>query len=209
LQKIIGNAKISKSLVDWLILFMKKTATTTPGELERIKKALKKKFQNKKLIFGSGSVPAKIVFVTEIPGPDEERESRPLTGLSEKMLHQVLKTIGIDKKKIYITSVVKCPSMPGRAFTSKEIKSHVPFLKDEIKAINPQIVVTLGITPLTGIGLRQPLDNVHGRTFNFGSYDLIPTFHPNHASQNPEVKTLISKDLAQLKELLKKPISSD
>ncbi len=83
---------------------MKATTTTTPQELERVNKALKKKFLDKKLIFGSGSVPAKVVFVTEIPGPDEVRESRPLTGYSEKVFHQILRSVGVDKKKIYVTS---------------------------------------------------------------------------------------------------------
>ncbi|MBP9821948.1 MAG: uracil-DNA glycosylase [Candidatus Pacebacteria bacterium] len=184
---------------------MKTTATTTPQELDRVNKALKKKFLNKKLILGSGSVPAKLVFVTEIPGADEVRESRPLTGLSEKMLHQVLKTVGIDKKKIYITSVVKYSATPGKAISPKEIKSHIPFLKEEIKAINPSVVVTLGMTALNGIGLRQPLDNVHGRTFNFGSYELIPTFHPSHAVNDPQIKAHLTNDLSKLKELLKKP----
>lgn len=151
-------------------------------------------------------MPAKIVFVTEIPGPDEMRESRPLTGSSEKMLHQVLKLIGIDKKKIYVTSVVKYSAMPGKILSPKEIKSHIPFLKEEIKAINPQVVVTLGMAALNGIGLRQPLDNVHGRTFNFGSYELIPTFHPSHAVNDPQVKTHMTNDLSKLKELLKKPV---
>lgn len=186
---------------------MKETATTTPKELERVNKALKKKFQNKKLIFGSGSVPSKIVFVTEIPGPDETREARPLVGNSEKVFYQVLKTVGIDRKKIYITSVVKYSPDPGKNLTPKEIKSHFPFLKDEIKSISPMVVVTLGSSALNGIGLRQPLDNVHGRTFNFGSFDLLPTYHPMHALNDPKLKTAMEIDLAKIKDLLKKPIA--
>ena len=184
---------------------MKATATTIPKELERVNKALKKKFLDKKLIFGSGSVSAKVVFVTEIPGPDEARESRPLVGLSEKVFHQVLKNAGVDKKKIYITNVVKYSPAPGKTLSPKEIKSHVPFLKEEIKSINPQVVVTLGTSALNGIGLRQPLDNVHGRTFNFGSFELVPTFHPSHAASDPAIRAQMEADLAKLKELLKKP----
>ncbi len=188
---------------------MKATATTTPQELDRVNKALKKKFLDKKLIFGSGSVPAKVVFVTEIPGPDEARESRPLTGHSEKIFHQVLKSVGIDKKKIYVTSVVKYSPTPGKTLSPKEIKSHVPFLKEEIKSINPMVVVTLGTSALNGIGLRQPLDNVHGRTFNFGSYELVPTFHPSHAANDPAIRAHMEADLSKLKELLKKPVATE
>jgi DNA polymerase len=188
---------------------MKTIATTTSQELDKVNKALKKKFLDKKLIFGSGSVPAKVVFVAEIPGPEEARESRHLTARAEKALHQVLGSIGIDKKKIYITSVVKYSPAPGKIPSPKEIKSHAMFLKEEIKTINPQVVVTLGNIALNGIGLRQPLDNVHGRTFNFGSYELIPTFHPNQALKDPQISALMTSDLAKLKELLKKPIATD
>ncbi len=188
---------------------MKTVPTTTSEELVRVNKALKKKFQDKKLIFGSGSVDAKVIFVSEIPGADEERESKPLTGNSEKVLHQVLRTLGIDKKKIYVTSVVKYFPTGGKIPSPKEIKSYVPFLKEEIKTINPQVVVTLGNMALNGIGLRQPLDNVHGRTFNFGSYELVPTFHPSHAAKNPQIRGLMEADLAKLKELLKKPVEPE
>ena len=67
---------------------MKITSTTIPGELERVNESLKKKFQGKQLIFGRGSVPAKLVFVTEIPGPDEAKDSKPITGHPEKIFHQ-------------------------------------------------------------------------------------------------------------------------
>lgn len=182
---------------------MKTSPIKTPEDLARVNRALKKKFQDKKLIFGIGSVPAKVVFVSEMPGPDEERDARPLSGQNEKLLSQIMKAIGLTKKHIYITNVVKYfPN--GKMPTPKEIKSHATFLKEELKTINPQIVVTLGNVALNGIGLRQPLDNVHGRIFNFGSYELIPTFHPNAVAKDPQIKAKIESDLAQLKEKLKK-----
>lgn len=182
---------------------MKKALTTTPEELDRVHKALKKKFNDKKLIFGSGLVGAKIVFVGETLTPEAEKEAKPLTGSSEKVLHQILKTVGVDKKKIYLTNLVKY-SPSGKLPTPKELKAHATFLKDELKSLNPAVVVTLGNLALNGVGLRQPLDNVHGRTFNFGSYELVPTFHPAHVSKDPTVKDKIEKDLLQLKDILKK-----
>ncbi|MBX4190138.1 uracil-DNA glycosylase [Candidatus Parcubacteria bacterium] len=183
---------------------MKQVHPTTPEELARVHKALKRKFQDKKLIFGSGSVPAKVVVVSEMPGPDEERESKPLTGHNEKLLNQVLKSVGIDRKKVYITNVVKYSPQPGKMPSPKEIKSYLPFLKEEIKTINPQVVITLGNIALNGIGLRQPLDNIHGKTFNFGSFELLPTYHPSHALKNPEIKAVMQTDLAKIKEILKR-----
>lgn len=183
---------------------MKTTPTQNPEELERVHKALKKKFNDKKLIFGSGLVGAKVVFVGEMLGVEAEKESRPLAADHEKVLNQVLKTIGIDKNKIYLTNVVKYSPLAGKQPSPKEIKAHATFLKEELKCLNPAVVVTLGTLALNGVGLRQPLDNVHGRTFNFGSYDLIPTFHPSYVAKDPLVRQQIEKDLSQLKEVLKR-----
>jgi uracil-DNA glycosylase len=84
--------------------------------------------------------------------------------------------------------------------TTQELSEGKPFLKEELKTIKPDIVVTLGPTALNGVGLRLPLDNAHGRVFNMGSYDLIPTFHPAHAEKDQWVSTLITSDFMKLKD---------
>lgn len=170
-------------------------------KLDQVNNSLKRKFKDRKLIFGSGFVGAKIVFVCENPGQEEHEAGKPITGYKEKLLNQLLKSAGINKNKVYVTNVVKYyPTLKNP--TPKEIKSYVPFLKEEIKTINPQVVVTLGNMALNGIGLRQPLDNVHGRTFNLGSYELLPTFHPDHAVKDPQIKSLLELDFLRLKKLL-------
>lgn len=170
--------------------------------LEQIRKGLKKKFGSKKLIFGQGFDGAKVVFVTDPPTSKEENENKPITGHAEKVLNKLLKIAGLNKRNVYITNVVKY-MVPGRVHTSKEIKSSVSFLKEEIKTIQPQIVVTLGITALNGIGLRQPLTNVRGKTFNFGSYELLPTHHPDSVIKNTGLQPELEADFLKLKELLK------
>ncbi len=177
------------------------TNMTDDQKLNQVNNSLKRKFKDRKLVFGSGFIGAKIVFVGEAPGQDEEKEGKPITGHKEKLLNQLLKTAGINKNKVYFTNVLKySPTL--KIPTPKEIKSYVPFLKEEIKTINPIIVVTLGNMALNGIGMRQPLDNVHGRTFNLGSYELLPTFHPDHALKDPEIKSLLELDFVKLKKLL-------
>lgn len=171
-------------------------------KLNQVNNSLKRKFKGRKLVFGSGFIGAKIVFVGEAPGQDEENESKPIAGNKEKLLYQLLKTAGINKKKVYFTNVLKYYPSTSKIPTAKEIKSYVPFLKEELKTINPLVVVTLGNMALNGIGVRQPLDNVHGRTFNLGSYELLPTFHPDHALKDPQVKTLLQLDFVKLKNLL-------
>ncbi len=172
------------------------------NELQQVNKGLKKKFSTKKLIFGQGFDGAKVVFVTDPPTSKEEEANKPITGSSEKILNKLLKNIGINKSRIYITNVVKY-TVPGRVHTLKEIKSSVPFLKEEIKSIQPQIVVTLGTTALNGIGLRQPLVNIRGRVFNFGSYELLPTYHPDNVLKDPSLQMYLEADFLKLKQLLK------
>ena len=170
-------------------------------KLQQVHTALKKKFSNRKLIFGRGAVGSKIVFVTDHPGPDGAKEGKPIAGSNQKLLNKLLRSAGIDTKKVYFTNVIKYhPQDKKPAF--KEIKSYIPFLKEEIKIVGPKVVVTLGDTALNGIGLRQPLSNVHGRTFNFGSYTLIPTFHPEMAAKDPEIQTLLATDLSRLKQII-------
>ena len=172
------------------------------NDLIQVNKALKKKFGAKKLVFGQGFESAKVVFVVDPPTPLEERENKPISGNSEKSLNKLLKLAGLNKKKVYITIVVKYTT-PGRVHTSKEVKSSVPFLKEEIRTIQPVVVVTLGNIALTGIGLRQPLVNVRGKTFNFGSYELLPTHHPESVVKNPSLQPELEADFIKLKTLLK------
>lgn len=171
-------------------------------QLTSLNKAIKKKFSSKKLIFGRGLEAAKIVFVSEMPGPDEHKEQKPIAGQHEKTLNRLLKTAGIDKRRVYMTNVIKYSPDINKAFTFKEIKASLPFLKEELKTIQPDIVVTLGNIALNGIGMRQPLDNVHGKVFNLGSFELFPTFHPKD-SGDPDVKMYIESDFMKLREILK------
>ncbi|OGN07045.1 MAG: hypothetical protein A2750_02510 [Candidatus Yanofskybacteria bacterium RIFCSPHIGHO2_01_FULL_45_42] len=169
--------------------------------LQHVHTALKKKFPNRKLIFGRGSIGSKIVFVTDHPGPDGEKEGSPIAGNNSKLLNKLLRSAGIDHNRAYFTNVIKYHPRDKKP-TPKEIKSYVPFLKEEIKTVGPKVVVTLGDIALNGIGLRQPLDNVRGRAFNFGSYTLVPTHHPETAARDPQVQILLQSDLAKLKKII-------
>ena len=171
--------------------------------LTQVNKALKKKFSTKKLIFGQGFDGAKVVFVVDPPTQKEEQENKPLTGNAEKSLNKLLRLAGLNKQKVYITNVIKY-TVNGRIHTAKEIKASVPFLKEEIKNIQPKFVVTLGNAALNGIGLRQPLVNVRGKVFNFGSYELLPTHSPENTLKNPGFQPEIEADFLKLKDLLKR-----
>ncbi|OGN08304.1 MAG: hypothetical protein A2750_00600 [Candidatus Yanofskybacteria bacterium RIFCSPHIGHO2_01_FULL_45_42] len=170
--------------------------------LQHIQEALKKKFKGKKLVFGHGLIGSKIAFVGESPDEHEEREGKAFAGPSGQLLNQFLRKANIDPRKVYVTHILKYRPSPDRVPTLKEIKANVPFLKEEIKTIGPKVVVTLGTMALSGIGLKLPLGNVHGKVFHFGDYSLLPTYHPAHGQSDPQIGSIINLELAKIKELL-------
>ncbi|HXV27246.1 MAG TPA: uracil-DNA glycosylase [Candidatus Paceibacterota bacterium] len=174
-----------------------------PKTLKSVNTALKEKFKGKKLVFGKGTVGARIVFVNEVLDQDGEREGKPMGGNHAKELNRLLRSAGIDSKKVYVTNVVKYRPDDDKLPTPKEIRSHASFLKDEIRSVNPEVVVTLGNLALNGVGLRIPVENVHGRTFPLGTFKLLPTMSPSKALKDPSVKSLLEADFAKLRDLLK------
>lgn len=178
---------------------------TDTKTLSSVNKALQEKFKGKKLVFGRGTANAKVVVVSETLDSHGEKEKKPVGGPHAKALNALLKKAGISPQKVYITTVVKYRPDPEHMPTPKEIKSHAAFLKDEIRTINPDVVVTLGNLALNGVGLRIPVENVHGRTFPLGTYRLLPTFHPSRAAKDPVTQALLEADFAKLKELMKEP----
>ncbi len=176
---------------------------TDTKTLTSVNKALKEKFKGRKLVFGQGAIGARVVVVSEMLDPHGEKDGAPVGGPHLKMLNKLLREAGIDRRKVYVTNVVKYRPDADKLPTPKEIKSHATFLKEEIRTVNPDIVVTLGNLALNGVGLRIPVENVHGRTFPLGAYRLLPTFHPERALRDPGVKSLLDADFAKLKELFK------
>jgi DNA polymerase len=178
---------------------------TEPKTLTSVKKALQEKFKDRKLVFGRGVSGAKVVVVSEMLDVHGEKEKKPVGGPHAKLLNSLLKHAGINPRNVYFTNVVKYRPDPEHLPTPKEIKSHATFLKEEIRTVNPDVVVTLGNLALNGVGLRIPVENVHGRTFPLGTYRLLPTFHPARVIKDPTLKTVLEEDFAKLRELMKQP----
>ena len=174
-----------------------------PKTLKSVNTALKAKFKDKQLVFGQGSAGAKVLIVGDVLDADGEKEGKPLAGKYAKELNRLMRTAGIDKKKTYVTNVVKYRPDDDKLPSPKEIRSHATFLKDEIRSVNPDIVVTLGNLALNGVGLRIPVENVHGRTFPLGSYKLLPTMSPSKALEDPDKKSLMEEDFMKLRALVR------
>lgn len=168
-------------------------------EIEKCKEC--KRFKKGKLVFGEGNVNSKIMFLGEAPGKEEAKTGRPFVGRSGKFLTKMLKSIGIDRKNVYITSPVKY--YPGkRAPNKKEIQAGLKHTLKQIEIIKPKIIVLLGNVALKFIlDKNLTISKVHGKIIKRKGITYIPTFHPSAAMRFPKIKIKMIKDFKKLKRL--------
>lgn len=162
-------------------------------------------------VIGEGSHYAKIMFIGEAPGKNEAETGRPFCGASGKVLDELLASVGISRKDVYVTNIVKDrPSMNRDPFP-EEIESYAPYLDRQIEIIQPQVVATLGRFSMTYImnrlGLNAELESIskmHGRIFEtktgYGMVKIIPLYHPAVAVYNANMKEALKKDFEILKQ---------
>lgn len=98
----------------------------------------------KTIVFGEGSPGARLMFVGEGPGADEDREGRPFVGRAGQLLNRMINAMGLDRSQVYIANVVKCRPPGNRDPEAVEIQTCLPFLEAQIKAISPEVIVGLG-----------------------------------------------------------------
>lgn len=170
---------------------------------------LKKKIENCKkcrlwktrhnVVFGGGNLKAEIMFVGEAPGKNEDLLGRPFIGQSGKFLNKQLKAVGIKRKGVYITSIVKCRPPENRRPKPDEIKACLPYLKQQIKIINPKIICLLGNVAIKVLlGKNFSVTKDHGRKIKKNSMLFIPMPHPAAAMRFPKMRKVFIQDLKML-----------
>ncbi len=135
-----------------------------------------------KLVVGTGNITARMVVVGEAPGAQEDLMGKPFVGKSGKFLKNLLEDSGINiLKDIYFCNVIKCRPPKNRKPSSKEISLHKPWLFQQIKLINPQIVVLVGSTAMqTVLDTKNSISMMRGNWFNLNNIDYFPIFHPSY-----------------------------
>ena len=167
------------------------------------------------LVFGSGSPKAKIVVIGEAPGKNEDEQGIPFVGRAGKLLTQLLNGIGLERKDIYITNIVKYRPPNNRNPTNEEITLHSPYLVRQIEIIKPKVVVTLGNFStkfvLAGFDLSkmkhvEGISALHGKIVEVESENILiqvmPSYHPAAALYNPNLRSTLETDFNYLKEKL-------
>lgn len=156
---------------------------------------------------GEGNPNADIIFVGESPGPEESKVGKPFVGRSGKFLTQLLSSIGIDRKNVFITSPLKYH--PGRrAPTDEEIAHGRKHLLKQIEVIKPKLIVLLGNVALKALLPDEKLSvsKIHGKEIK---KDIVyfPTFHPSAAMRFPKIRKLMEEDMKKLKKIIEFTIS--
>jgi len=160
------------------------------------------------IVFGVGNPAARLMFVGEGPGADEDAQGLPFVGRAGQLLNNMIAAMGLKREECYIANIVKCRPPGNRTPEPDEANTCSPFLFRQIDVVRPQVLVALGATAATYLlGQRQPLAGLRGRVHAYRGMSLIVTYHPAFLLRDPRQKKEAWADLQiAMKELgLKAP----
>jgi DNA polymerase len=152
------------------------------------------------LVFGEGSPQARLLFVGEGPGYDEDRVGKPFVGEAGKLLNRIIENgMGLTREEVYICNVVKCHPPGNRDPEPDEIKTCLPFLEQQIQLIQPEVICTLGrIAGVSLLGKDFKITRDRGRWHTYRGIALMPTFHPAYLLRYPSKKRLVWEDVKRI-----------
>jgi DNA polymerase len=161
----------------------------------------------KQLVFADGNPNAKIMFVGEAPGRDEDIEGLPFVGRSGKLLDRMLAAIGLDRSSVYIANILPWWPPGNRTPTPQESQICLPFIQRQIELVDPDILVCLGgSASQTLLGIKDGITKARGRWFNYqnGGREIraMATFHPAFLLRSPLQKRLAWRDFLAIKKAL-------
>jgi DNA polymerase len=160
------------------------------------------------VVFGVGSPRAEVMFVGEGPGADEDRQGEPFVGKAGQLLTKMIEAMGYGREDVYIANVVKCRPPGNRNPEPDEIDACEPFLRAQIAAVGPKVVVALGkFAAQTLLRETTPISRLRGRWFEYGGAKLMPTFHPAYLLRSPEEKKKAWEDLKVVMAELGRPLA--
>ena len=152
---------------------------------------------------GEGPHDARIMFVGEGPGQNEDEQGRPFVGAAGKFLTELLESIGLKRSDVFITNIVKCRPPNNRAPRKSETEACNPYLQSQIKLINPRIVCPLGTPAITTLmGDEYSASRFHGKPLTKREVTILPMYHPAAALYDASLKETIFHDFQILKQLL-------
>lgn len=158
----------------------------------------------KKAVPGDGPANAEIMFIGEGPGFHENEQGLPFVGAAGKFLDELLAEIGMNRKQVYITNVVKCRPPSNRDPMSAELEACDGYLERQIQAINPKVIVTLGRFSMAKFFNNAKISQAHGHAMRVKGRLVVPFYHPAAALHQPSLRATVEEDFRKLPELIEK-----
>jgi uracil-DNA glycosylase family 4 len=151
------------------------------------------------IVFGVGSPAARVMFIGEGPGADEDLKGEPFVGRAGQLLTKIIESMGMRREDVYIANVVKCRPPENRTPLPDEIATCSPFLFQQVQAIRPRVIVCLG-TPAaqTVLGTRDTITRLRGSFHDLDGIRVMPTFHPAYLLRNPAAKREVWDDMKKV-----------
>jgi uracil-DNA glycosylase family 4 len=166
-------------------------------------------------VFGVGNIEARIMFVGEAPGADEDLQGEPFVGKAGQLLTKIIETMGVKRADVFIANVLKCrPDMPpgasgNRRPATAEMQTCLPYLRAQIEIIKPEVLVALGSVAMEGLlGSVEPMSRLRGRWHEFQGIPLMATYHPAYLLRNQSLseKRKVWEDMLLVMERVALPI---
>jgi DNA polymerase len=156
------------------------------------------------IVFGVGNPQARLMFVGEAPGADEDVQGEPFVGRAGQLLTKIIEAIDLKREDVYIANVIKCRPPNNRNPEPDEVAQCEPFLFRQIDAIRPKVIVALGTHAAHALlKTDAPISRLRGRPHDFrNGAVLVPTFHPAYLLRSPERKRDVWEDMKKVRELL-------
>ena len=170
----------------------------------------------KSVVFGVGDINAALMFVGEAPGADEDERGEPFVGAAGQLLTKIIKAMGYSREEVYIANVLKCrPDTPGQTHgnrkpTPVELRACLPYLLEQIRIIQPKVIVSLGASAMEGLfGKPVMITKLRGHWQSLNGTPVMPTYHPSYLLRNQAapVKRELWDDMIQVMEKLGAPIT--
>jgi DNA polymerase len=167
-------------------------------------------------VFGVGNIDARIMFVGEAPGADEDLQGEPFVGKAGQLLTKIIETMGVKRGDVFIANVLKCrPDMPpgssgNRRPSTAEMQTCLPYLRAQIEIIKPEVLVALGSVAMEGLlASVEPMSRLRGRWHEFHGIPLMATYHPAYLLRNQSLgeKRKVWEDMLLVMERVGLPIS--
>ena len=154
-------------------------------------------------VISDGTPQARLVFVGEAPGHDEDLQGKPFVGAAGQLLTKMITAMGMKRQEVYICNVLKDRPPGNRTPLPEEVEACLPFLREQLAIIQPAVICTLGaVATKTLLGPAIFITKVRGQVRDYQGIPLVPTFHPAYLLRNPAAKKDAWADLKKVKQLL-------